>query len=120
MNEVANLEIKVGLQVTKPISVVYDAIVNPDIMRNYFISASTGRMAPAAELGSVQVSRTMPVDMVLPEPVLLVTTGTSLLGLKPTATSVPGGDRANLICAACVDRAVATMRANICFILPCV
>jgi uncharacterized protein YndB with AHSA1/START domain len=44
MTEVTNLEIKVGLQVTKPINVVYDAIVNPDIMRNYFISASTGRM----------------------------------------------------------------------------
>src|SRR5262245_21797373 len=60
----------------------------------------------------------MPFAMVLPEPVLLVTAGTSLPGLKPTATSVPAGHSANLICAACVDRAVATIRANSCFILP--
>jgi uncharacterized protein YndB with AHSA1/START domain len=38
------LEIKTGLQVLKPISEVFDAIVNPDKMKNYFISKSSGIM----------------------------------------------------------------------------
>ncbi len=38
------LIVKAALQIAKPAPEVYEAIVNPDIMRNYFISKSTGRM----------------------------------------------------------------------------
>ncbi|MGB4845694.1 MAG: SRPBCC domain-containing protein [Ferruginibacter sp.] len=38
------LEIKAGLQVLKPAAEVFDAIVDPDKMKNYFISSSTGFM----------------------------------------------------------------------------
>src|SRR5438552_3335713 len=60
----------------------------------------------------VSVSNTMPPPIVFPEPLLLVAAGTSLLGLKPTATSVPGGERAKWICAACVDRVPATSKTS--------
>src|SRR2546423_11684950 len=52
----------------------------------------------------------MPPATVLPEPELLVTTGTSLLGLNPTPGLVPAGERAKWICAACVDRVTANKR----------
>ncbi len=38
------LEINAALQVLKPISEVFDAIVDPDKMKNYFISKSSGYM----------------------------------------------------------------------------
>lgn len=38
------LEIKVGLTVLKPVHEVFDAVVNPDKMCNYFISESSGKM----------------------------------------------------------------------------
>ena len=38
------LEIKASLQVLKPVHEVFEAIVNPASMSNYFISESTGRM----------------------------------------------------------------------------
>jgi uncharacterized protein YndB with AHSA1/START domain len=38
------LEINVAMQISKPINEVYEAIVNPEKMCNYFISQSTGRM----------------------------------------------------------------------------
>lgn len=38
------LEIKTGLQVLKPAAEVFDAIVDPDKMKNYFIGSSTGIM----------------------------------------------------------------------------
>ena len=38
------LEINVALQISKPIDIVFEAIVNPDKMTNYFISKSTGVM----------------------------------------------------------------------------
>lgn len=41
MNE---LEIKASIQVLKPASEVFEAIVNPEKMSHYFISESTGRM----------------------------------------------------------------------------
>jgi len=40
----APLEIKAGLQVLKPIAEVFEAIANPDEMKNYFISKSSGYM----------------------------------------------------------------------------
>ena len=38
------LEIKTGIQVLKPVAEVFEAIVNPDKMKNYFISKSSGYM----------------------------------------------------------------------------
>ncbi len=38
------LEIKAGLQILKPIHEVYDAIIDPNKMKNYFISKSSGYM----------------------------------------------------------------------------
>ncbi len=39
-----SLEVKAGLQIAKPASVIFEAIVNPEQMKNYFISKSSGRM----------------------------------------------------------------------------
>lgn len=38
------LSIKTNLQIQKPIATVFEAIINPAKMSNYFISSSTGRM----------------------------------------------------------------------------
>jgi uncharacterized protein YndB with AHSA1/START domain len=38
------LEVKAALQVQKPNDVVFEAIVNPEKMSNYFISKASGRM----------------------------------------------------------------------------
>lgn len=44
------LEIKVGIQISKPIDEVFDAIVDPEQMKNYFISGSSGRIAEGETL----------------------------------------------------------------------
>ena len=44
------LEIKVALQISKPINVVFEAIVNPEKMSNYFISKGSGVMKEGKEL----------------------------------------------------------------------
>lgn len=44
------LEINVSMQIQKPISEVFEAIVNPEKMSNYFISESTGIMEEDKEL----------------------------------------------------------------------
>src|SRR6187399_583531 len=44
METIEQLEIKAGLQVLKPIDEVFEAIVDPDKMKNYFISKSSGYM----------------------------------------------------------------------------
>ncbi|WP_320814772.1 SRPBCC domain-containing protein [Flavobacterium sp.] len=44
------LEINVALQISKPIEVVFEAIVNPEKMTNYFISKSSGLMEEGKEL----------------------------------------------------------------------
>lgn len=41
---IQKLEIKAAIQILKPISEVFEAIVDPAGMTNYFISKSTGRM----------------------------------------------------------------------------
>lgn len=41
---------KAAIQIGKPVAEVFEAIVNPEIMRNYFISQSTGRMDSGASL----------------------------------------------------------------------
>ena len=44
------LEIKTTLQIQKPIQEVFEAIVNPEKMTNYFISRSSGRMESGKQL----------------------------------------------------------------------
>ena len=39
-----DLEIKAGLIIQKPAPEVFEAIVDPGKMKNYFIATSTGRM----------------------------------------------------------------------------
>jgi uncharacterized protein YndB with AHSA1/START domain len=38
------LEVKATLQILKPVNEVFDAIIDPDKMSNYFISKSSGKM----------------------------------------------------------------------------
>ena len=45
-----NLEINVAMQISKPINEVFEAIVNPEKMTNYFISKSTGIMEEGKDL----------------------------------------------------------------------
>jgi len=44
------LEINVAMQIQKPMHEVFEAIVNPEKMANYFISQSTGRMEEGKNL----------------------------------------------------------------------
>jgi uncharacterized protein YndB with AHSA1/START domain len=44
------LEIKVALQIQKPAQEVFEAIVNPEKMSNYFISKSSGRMEEGKQI----------------------------------------------------------------------
>ena len=44
------LEIKVAIQILKPARYVFEAIVDPDKMSDYFISESSGRMVEGVEL----------------------------------------------------------------------
>jgi uncharacterized protein YndB with AHSA1/START domain len=46
----ANLEIKATIQVSKPAQEVFDAIVDPSRMSNYFISKGSGRMEEGKHL----------------------------------------------------------------------
>lgn len=45
-----NLIAKASIQIQKPIEEVFEGIVNPEKMTNYFISESTGRMETGKEL----------------------------------------------------------------------
>ena len=44
------LVISVAMQIAQPVNEVFDAIVNPEKMSNYFISESTGIMEEGKEL----------------------------------------------------------------------
>jgi uncharacterized protein YndB with AHSA1/START domain len=44
------LEINCAMQIQKPINEVFEAIINPDKMSNYFISQSTGMMEEGKKL----------------------------------------------------------------------
>jgi uncharacterized protein YndB with AHSA1/START domain len=44
------LEIKVAIQIIKPVSEVFEAIVDPVKMSNYFISNGSGRMEEGKDL----------------------------------------------------------------------
>jgi uncharacterized protein YndB with AHSA1/START domain len=48
--EPATLEIKAAIQVLKPVQEVFEAIVDPAKMSNYFIAQSSGRMEEGKEL----------------------------------------------------------------------
>ena len=56
------LEIQTKIQILKPVNEVFEAIVDPEKMSNYFISESTGRM----EDGKKLVWRFPEVDMDVP------------------------------------------------------
>lgn len=56
------LEIKAGLQILKPIHQVFESIVDPDKMINYFISKSSGFMKEGEKL----IWRFAEVDMEFP------------------------------------------------------
>jgi uncharacterized protein YndB with AHSA1/START domain len=45
-----NLEVKAAIQIIKPVSDVFEAIVDPDKMSNYFIAKSSGRMEEGKEV----------------------------------------------------------------------
>ena len=47
---ITTLEIKTAIQIQKPAHDVFEAIVDPEIMCNYFISQSTGRMEAGKEI----------------------------------------------------------------------
>jgi len=38
------LQVKTQLEIAKPVHRVFEAIVDPELMSNYFISSGTGRM----------------------------------------------------------------------------
>lgn len=44
------LEVKAAIQIIKPVNVVFEAIVDPAKMSNYFISKGSGRMEEGKEL----------------------------------------------------------------------
>ncbi len=44
MSNTNKLHIKTSLKIQKPVHAVFEAIVDPSLMSNYFISKSTGRM----------------------------------------------------------------------------
>ena len=44
------LEIKAGIQIQKPVNEVFEAIVDPSKMSNYFIAYGSGRMETGANL----------------------------------------------------------------------
>lgn len=48
MQEKITAKAAIGIQ--KPAEIIFEAIVNPDLMTNYFISKSSGRMEAGAEL----------------------------------------------------------------------
>ena len=48
--EIQTLEIQAKLQILKPANEVFEAIVDPSKMKNYFISKSSGRMEEGTQL----------------------------------------------------------------------
>ena len=44
------INVKAGITVYKPLEEVFEAIVNPEIMTNYFISKSSGRLEEGKEV----------------------------------------------------------------------
>ena len=67
------LEINAAMQISKPINEVFEAIVNPEKMCNYFISQSTGRMEEGKDLiwKFPEFDMEVPVKVVKAEPNLI-------------------------------------------------
>ncbi len=67
------LEINVSMQISKPINEVFEAIVNPEKMCNYFISQSNGRMEEGKDLiwKFPEFEMEFPVKVVKAEPNLI-------------------------------------------------
>jgi uncharacterized protein YndB with AHSA1/START domain len=72
MTDVQSLEIKVMLQISKPIADVFEAIVDPVKMSNYFLSQSNGRM----EEGKSLIWRFPEFDMDVPVRVVKIVQNT--------------------------------------------
>lgn len=45
-----DLEIKTAIQIQKPVEVVFEGIIDPEKMKNYFISKSSGRMEEGKQI----------------------------------------------------------------------
>ncbi|MDR2533979.1 MAG: SRPBCC family protein [Tannerellaceae bacterium] len=63
------LAVKAALQIGKPADQVFEAIINPEKMKNYFISESSGRM----EEGKTIIWRFPEFDMEIPVRVGIIT-----------------------------------------------
>lgn len=64
------LQIKTGLRLAKPALAVFEAIADPEQMKNYFISKSSGRMTEGTtvEWGFPEMDLTFPVHVQKAEP----------------------------------------------------
>ena len=62
-----NLETNVSIQIQKPIEEVFEGIVNPEKMTNYFISESSGRLESGKEVfwKFPEFSDTYPVNEII-------------------------------------------------------
>lgn len=48
--KIENLEIKAALQIAKPVNEVFEAIIDPEKMSNYFISKGSGKMEEGRQI----------------------------------------------------------------------
>ncbi|HET7897449.1 MAG TPA: SRPBCC domain-containing protein, partial [Flavisolibacter sp.] len=83
------LQIKTGIRVARPASVVFEAIADPQNMKNYFISQGSGRMTEGAtvEWGFPEISFTFPVHVKKAEPGKLISfTWTNVNGKETLVT----------------------------------
>jgi uncharacterized protein YndB with AHSA1/START domain len=66
----ASLQIRTALRIAKPAHEVYEAIVDPEKMKNYFISKSSGRMEEGKTIawGFPEMDLTFPVQVKKTEP----------------------------------------------------
>jgi len=84
------LQIKTGLRISKPAPVVFEAIADPEQMKNYFISKSSGRMAAGetVEWGFPEMDLTFPVHVTKAEPGKLVSVTWNNINGKETKVSI--------------------------------
>lgn len=84
------LRIKAGLRVAKPAAEVFEAIVNPEKMRNYFISRSSGRMegGSTVEWGFPEMDMTFPVHVQNTEPGKLISFTWKNINGKDTVVNI--------------------------------
>lgn len=68
--QTAPLQIKTGLRIARTTSDVFEAIVDPEKMKNYFISQSTGRLQEGSTVhwGFPEMDLTFPVHVKRAEP----------------------------------------------------